>query len=286
MKQLRIAKQITSRESESLDKYLNEISKVRLIDADEEAELAKRIRDGDTMALDKLTKANLRFVVSVAKQYQNRGLSLNDLINEGNVGLIRAGQRFDETRGFKFISYAVWWIRQSIVQALGEHSRIVRLPFNRLTAMNKAARVSSELEQIHHRDPSSEELAQALSTTAQAVDENMMLSYKYVSMDCPNPIDGETSLLDLLINENSDVPDDSLMVESLKTEIGYALSVLSARESQVLIFYYGLNGERSQTLEEIGARFNITRERVRQLKNRATAQLQRYCRKKLKTFLG
>lgn len=286
MKQLRIAKQITNRESESLDKYLLEISKVSLINVDEEIELAKRIREGDMAALDKLTKANLRFVVSVAKQYQNRGVSLNDLINEGNVGLIKAGMRFDETRGFKFISYAVWWIRQSIVQALAEHSRIVRLPLNRVNAINKASRAMSELEQQYQREPSAEELATALSTTAEDINKNILLSSKHLSMDSVNPIDGETSLLDLLVNENSDVPDDSLMLESLKAEIGYALSMLSVRESQVLIFYYGLNGEKSQTLEEIGTRFNITRERVRQVKDRATEQLRRSCRKKLMAFLG
>lgn len=285
MKQLKIAKQITNRESESLEKYFQEISKVSMIQADEEAVLAKRIREGDEMALVKLTKANLRFVVSVAKQYQNRGLSLNDLINEGNVGLIKAGKRFDETRGFKFISYAVWWIRQSIIQALAEHSRMVRLPFNRVADLNKASRTISDLEQQHHRDPSRQELAQALSTTVERVDETMNLFSKHVSMDSSNLNDGDTSLLDLLINENATKPDESLMVESLKTEIGYALSILSERESQVLILYFGLNGERSQTLEEIAQHFKLTRERVRQLKERATKQLRRSCRSKLMAFL-
>jgi RNA polymerase primary sigma factor len=287
MKQLRISKQITNRETESLDKYLNEIAKVDLITSDLEAELARKIREGDSMALEKLTKANLRFVVSVAKQYQNRGLSLNDLINEGNIGLIKAGQKFDETRGFKFISYAVWWIRQAIMQALAEQSRIVRLPLNRVGSLNKMSRTFSDLEQKYQREPSAEEMAEALSITVENLNENMSISGRHVSVDSPFQVGEEGSLLDVIADENADVPDDSLMLESLKTEIEFALSVLTEREAQVLICYYGLNGHRSMTLDEIGSRFKITRERVRQLKERATTQLRKSGRsKKLMGYLG
>jgi RNA polymerase primary sigma factor len=287
MKQLKITKQITNRENESLDKYLNEIAKVDLITSDMEAELARKIREGDPIALEKLTKANLRFVVSVAKQYQNRGLSLNDLINEGNIGLIKAAQKFDETRGFKFISYAVWWIRQSIMQALAEQSRIVRLPLNRVGSLNKISKVFSSLEQQFQREPSAEELAQALSIPVENVNENLAISARQVSVDMPFQSGEEGSLLDVLADESAGVPDDALMRESLRSEITSALSALSEREAEVLISYYGLNGGQAMNLEEIAARFNLTRERVRQLKERATKQLRKSSvSKKLMAYLG
>ena len=287
MKQLKISKQITNRETESLDKYLNEIGKVDLITSDAEAELARKIREGDSIALEKLTKANLRFVVSVAKQYQNRGLSLNDLINEGNLGLIKAGRKFDETRGFKFISYAVWWIRQAIMQALAEQSRIVRLPLNRVGSLNRISRTFSDLEQKFQREPSADEVADALAMTVETVNENIGLSGRHLSVDSPFRSDEEGTLLDVIENKDADVPDDSLINESLKNEIGQALSVLTERESNVLVLYYGLNGEQAMTLEEIGLRFNITRERVRQLKERATQQLRKSRgSKKLMAYLG
>jgi RNA polymerase primary sigma factor len=287
MKQLKISKQITNREAESLDKYLTEIGKVDLISSDEEAELARRIREGDAVALEKLTKANLRFVVSVAKQYQNRGLSLNDLINEGNIGLIKAGQKFDETRGFKFISYAVWWIRQSIMQALAEQSRIVRLPLNRVGSLNKISSVFASLEQKFQREPSVDELAGALSTTVEDIYENMRLSARYVSVDSPFQNGEEGSLLDVIADENADEPDQSLMVESLKNEIRSALTVLTERESEVIMLYYGLEGNQSMTLEEIGIKFNVSRERVRQLKEHATRQLRKSVRsRRLMAYLG
>nr|HAD50186.1 RNA polymerase subunit sigma [Algoriphagus sp.] len=273
MRQLKISKQITNRESQSLDKYLQEIGKVDLLTADEEVVLAKRIREGDQLALEKLTKANLRFVVSVAKQYQNQGLSLGDLINEGNLGLIKAAQRFDETRGFKFISYAVWWIRQSILQALAEQSRIVRLPLNRVGSLNKISKTFSELEQKFEREPSPEELAEVLEVTASEVVDTMKISGRHVSMDAPFVQGEENSLLDVLENDGDEKPDDGLMNDSLRKEVQRALSTLTQREADVITLYFGLNGEHAMTLEEIGEKFNLTRERVRQIKEKAIRRL-------------
>ena len=287
MRQLKISKQITNRESQSLDKYLQEIGKVDLLTADEEVVLAKRIREGDQLALEKLTKANLRFVVSVAKQYQNQGLSLGDLINEGNLGLIKAAQRFDETRGFKFISYAVWWIRQSILQALAEQSRIVRLPLNRVGSLNKISKTFSELEQKFEREPSPEELAEVLEITANEVVETMKISGRHVSMDAPFVQGEENSLLDVLENDGDEKPDDGLMTDSLRKEVQRALSTLTQREADVITLYFGLNGEHAMTLEEIGEKFNLTRERVRQIKEKAIRRLRHTSRSKtLKPYLG
>ena len=287
MRQLKISKQITNRESQSLDKYLQEIGKVDLLTADEEVVLAKRIREGDQLALEKLTKANLRFVVSVAKQYQNQGLSLGDLINEGNLGLIKAAQRFDETRGFKFISYAVWWIRQSILQALAEQSRIVRLPLNRVGSLNKISKTFSELEQKFEREPSPEELAEVLEITANEVVDTMKISGRHVSMDAPFVQGEENSLLDVLENDGDEKPDDGLMTDSLRKEVQRALSTLTQREADVITLYFGLNGEHSMTLEEIGEKFNLTRERVRQIKEKAIRRLRHTSRSKtLKPYLG
>ncbi|MFC3414545.1 MAG: sigma-70 family RNA polymerase sigma factor [Bacteroidota bacterium] len=287
MRQLKISKQITNRESQSLDKYLQEIGKVDLLTADEEVVLAKRIREGDQLALEKLTKANLRFVVSVAKQYQNQGLSLGDLINEGNLGLIKAAQRFDETRGFKFISYAVWWIRQSILQALAEQSRIVRLPLNRVGSLNKISKTFSELEQKFEREPSPEELAEVLEVTASEVVDTMKISGRHVSMDAPFVQGEENSLLDVLENDGDEKPDDELMNDSLRKEVQRALSTLTQREADVITLYFGLNGEQAMTLEEIGEKFNLTRERVRQIKEKAIRRLRHTSRSKtLKPYLG
>jgi RNA polymerase primary sigma factor len=287
MRQLKISKQITNRESQSLDKYLQEIGKVDLLTADEEVILAKRIREGDQLALEKLTKANLRFVVSVAKQYQNQGLSLGDLINEGNLGLIKAAQRFDETRGFKFISYAVWWIRQSILQALAEQSRIVRLPLNRVGSLNKISKTFSELEQKFEREPSPEELAEVLEVTAGEVVDTMKISGRHVSMDAPFVQGEENSLLDVLENDGEEKPDDGLMNDSLRKEVQRALSTLTQREADVITLYFGLNGEHAMTLEEIGEKFNLTRERVRQIKEKAIRRLRHTSRSKnLKPYLG
>jgi RNA polymerase primary sigma factor len=287
MRQLKISKQITNRESQSLDKYLQEIGKVDLLTPDEEVELAKRIRDGDQMALEKLTKANLRFVVSVAKQYQNQGLSLGDLINEGNLGLIKAAQRFDETRGFKFISYAVWWIRQSILQALAEQSRIVRLPLNRVGSLNKISKTFSELEQKYEREPSPDELADVLEVTTSEVVDTMKISGRHVSMDAPFVQGEENSLLDVLENDTEETPDTGLMTDSLRKEVQRALSTLTQREADVITLYFGLNGEHSMTLEEIGEKFNLTRERVRQIKEKAIRRLRHTSRSKaLKPYLG
>ena len=276
MRQLKISKQITNRESESLDKYLQEIGKVDLITSDEEVILAKRIREGDQLALEKLTKANLRFVVSVAKQYQSSGLTLGDLINEGNLGLIKAAQRFDETRGFKFISYAVWWIRQSIMQALAEQSRIVRLPLNRVGTINRISKAFSDLEQKYQREPSPEELAEVLEITSEEVSDTLKISGRHISMDAPFVQGEENGLLDVLINENEEKPDSMLMSDSLRREIQRTLSTLTQRESDVISFYFGLNGNSSMTLEEIGYKYNLTRERVRQIKEKATRRL-RHC---------
>ena len=287
MRQLKISKQITNRESQSLDKYLQEIGKVDLLTADEEVELAKRIREGDQMALEKLTKSNLRFVVSVAKQYQNQGLTLGDLINEGNLGLIKAAQRFDETRGFKFISYAVWWIRQSILQALAEQSRIVRLPLNRVGSLNKISKTFSELEQKYEREPSPDELAECLEVTASEIVDTMKISGRHISMDAPFVQGEENSLLDVLENDSEDTPDAELMNDSLRREVQRALSTLTQREADVVSLYFGLNGEPSMTLEEIGEKFNLTRERVRQIKEKAIRRLRHTSRSKaLKPYLG
>ncbi|MCG2461131.1 sigma-70 family RNA polymerase sigma factor [Flavobacteriaceae bacterium F89] len=287
MRQLKITKQVTNRETASLDKYLQEIGKVDLITADEEVELAQRIKAGDQVALEKLTKANLRFVVSVAKQYQNQGLTLPDLINEGNLGLIKAAQRFDETRGFKFISYAVWWIRQSILQALAEQSRIVRLPLNKIGSINKINKTFAFLEQAHERQPSAEEIAKELDMTVEDVKQSLKNSGRHVSMDAPL-IDGEDSnLYDVLRSGESPNPDKELLHESLRTEIERALETLTPREADVIRLYFGLAGQHSMTLEEIGETFDLTRERVRQIKEKAIRRLKHTSRSKiLKTYLG
>jgi len=287
MRQLKISKQITNRESQSLDKYLQEIGKVDLITAEMEVDLAKRIKQGDQAALEKLTKANLRFVVSVAKQYQNNGLTLGDLINEGNVGLIKAAMRFDETRGFKFISYAVWWIRQSILQALAEQSRVVRLPLNRVGSLNKISRTFSELEQKFQREPSAEELAEVMEVTVEEVESTMRVAGKHVSVDAPFAQGEENNLLDVLENNSEKNPDSGLMMDSLKLEVSRALSTLTERESEVISFYFGLNGKHPMTLEEIGDKFKLTRERVRQIKEKATRRLRHTSRSKsLQSYLG
>ncbi|MCH8033152.1 MAG: sigma-70 family RNA polymerase sigma factor [Bacteroidetes bacterium] len=284
---MKIFKQFTYRESQSLDKYLQEIGKVDLLTAEEEIELAIKIKEGDKKALEKLTKANLRFVVSVAKQYQNQGLSLGDLINEGNLGLIKAGKRFDETRGFKFISYAVWWIRQSILQALAEQSRIVRLPLNRVGALSKIGRAYSNLEQEFEREPSADELAEELDMDVKEVTDTLKISSKHVSVDAPFSSGEENRLLDVIKNDEQPSPDNMLLSESLKTEIASALSTLPEREAEVLRLYYGLETEHSMTLEEIGEKFNLTRERVRQIKEKAIRRLRHASKSKhLRTYLG
>ena len=287
MRQLKITKQVTNRETASLDKYLQEIGKVDLITADEEVELAQRIKAGDQIALEKLTKANLRFVVSVAKQYQNQGLTLPDLINEGNLGLIKAAQRFDETRGFKFISYAVWWIRQSILQALAEQSRIVRLPLNKIGSINKINKMYAFLEQENERPPSAEEIAKKLDMTVNDVKESMKNSGRHVSMDAPL-IEGEDSnLYDVLNSGESPNPDKVLLHESLRIEINRALETLTPREADVVKLYFGLGEHQPMTLEEIGETFDLTRERVRQIKEKAIRRLKHTSRSKiLMTYLG
>lgn len=284
---MKITKQFTNRESQSLDKYLQEIGKVDLLTPDEEIELAIRIKKNDHLALEKLVKANLRFVVSVSKQYQNQGLSLGDLINEGNLGLIKAARRFDETRGFKFISYAVWWIRQSILQALAEQSRIVRLPLNRVGALNKIGKAYSSLEQEYEREPSAHELAQELEMDINEVSETLKISGRAISMDAPFSTGEENRLLDILENEEQPSPDFTLMSESLRDEIERVLATLSERESEVIKLYFGLNKEHSLTLEEIGEKFNLTRERVRQIKEKAIRRLRHASRSKnLRSYLG
>ena len=286
MRQLKITKSITNRESEALDKYLQEIGKEEMISVEEEVELAQRIRKGDKKALERLTKANLRFVGSVAKQYQNQGLSLPDLINEGNVGLIKAAEKFDETRGFKFISYAVWWIRQSILQAIAEQSRIVRLPLNQVGSVNKINKLLNKFEQENERRPSVEEISESLDLPEEKIDEAMSVNTRHVSVDAPF-VDGEdNSLLDVLINDDAPMADRSLLMESLKSEINNALKVLNDRERGVIEAFYGIN-QPEMTLEEIGVKFGLTRERVRQIKEKAIRRL-RTCTKKhtLKTFLG
>ncbi|MCB9233404.1 MAG: RNA polymerase sigma factor RpoD/SigA [Bacteroidia bacterium] len=288
MRQLKISKQITNRESQSLDKYLQEIGKVELLTPDDEVELARRIREGDQEALEKLTKANLRFVVSVAKQYQNQGLSLGDLINEGNLGLIKAAKRFDETRGFKFISYAVWWIRQSILQALAEQSRIVRLPLNRVGALNKIGKAFSKLEQAFEREPSAEEIAEVLEGMSETeVSDTLKISGRHISMDAPLVQGEENRLLDVLENEEEPDPDSGLINESLSKEVERALSTLTQREAEVIRLYFGIGVEHSLTLEEIGEKFDLTRERVRQIKEKAIRRLRHTSRSKgLKAYLG
>ena len=287
MRQLKIAKQITNRESQSLEKYLQEIGRVDLITADEEVQLMQRIRGGDQMAFEKLVKANLRFVVSVAKQYHSGGLTLGDLINEGNVGLVKAASRFDETRGFKFISYAVWWIRQSIMQALAEQHRIVRLPVNRISALNRISKNFADLEQKFQREPTVEELAEVMEVGVDEITLNMKVSGRHVSVDAPMKSGEEMKLLDVLEDEDTDTPDSGLMIDSLKHEIQNILSLLTQREADVLTYYYGLNGGRSMTLEEIGFKFDLTRERVRQIKEKATNRLRHSSKSKiLKTYLG
>lgn len=286
MRQLKITKSITNRESASLDKYLQEIGKEELITVEEEVELAQRIKKGDHAALEKLTRANLRFVVSVAKQYQNQGLSLPDLINEGNLGLIKAAEKFDETRGFKFISYAVWWIRQSILQALAEQSRIVRLPLNQVGSLNKINKAYSKFEQEHERKPSPEELAETLELPADKVADTLKVSGRHISVDAPF-VDGEdNSLLDVLPNTDSPNADRALIMESLSREIDRALATLTERESDIVRLFFGI-GCQDMTLEEIGERFGLTRERVRQIKEKAIRRLRHTSRSKLlKTYLG
>lgn len=289
MRQLKIVKQVTNRETASLDKYLLEIGRVDLITAEEEVELARKIKQGDKQALERLTKANLRFVVSVSKQYQNQGLSLPDLINEGNVGLIKAAERFDETRGFKFISYAVWWIRQSILQALAEQARIVRLPLNKIGNINKINRAFSELEQKYERPPSAEELAEYLEVSPEDVRQSLRNNGRHVSMDAPL-IEGDessSSMYDVLPNDSLPGPEKELVNESLRKDIQRSLSTLTAREGEILRMYYGLNGKYPLTLEEIGDRFDLTRERVRQIKEKAIRRLKHTSRSKiLKSYLG
>ena len=287
MRQLKITKQVTNRETASLDKYLQEIGKVDLITAEEEVELAQKIRAGDTNALDKLTKANLRFVVSVAKQYQNQGLTLPDLINEGNLGLIKAAKRFDETRGFKFISYAVWWIRQSTLQALAEQSRIVRLPLNKIGSINKINKMYAFLEQANERVPSAEEIAKELDMTVSDVKESMKNSGRHVSMDAPLVEGEDSNLYDVLRSGESPNPDRNLLHESLRTEIERALETLTPREADVVRLYFGLGEKHAMTLEEIGETFDLTRERVRQIKEKAIRRLKHTSRSRiLKTYLG
>ncbi|MBL7989758.1 MAG: RNA polymerase sigma factor RpoD/SigA [Chlorobi bacterium] len=287
---MRITKQYTNRESQSLDRYLQEIGKVELLTPDMEIELAKRIKRGGAegeRALEQLVKANLRFVVSVAKQYQNQGLSLGDLINEGNLGLIKAAKRFDETRGFKFISYAVWWIRQSILQALAEQSRIVRLPLNRVGALNKIGKKFSELEQLYEREPTAAELAEELDMTMTEVTDTIKISGRHLSVDAPFAQGEDNRLLDVLVSESQPAPDQGLMSESLKIEVRRALSTLSEREAEVIRLYFGLDREHSLTLEEIGERFQLTRERVRQIKEKAIRRLRHTSRSKsLRAYLG
>ena len=286
MRQLKITKSITNRESASLDKYLQEIGKEELITVEEEVELAQRIKKGDQAALEKLTRANLRFVVSVAKQYQNQGLSLPDLINEGNLGLIKAAEKFDETRGFKFISYAVWWIRQSILQALAEQSRIVRLPLNQVGSLNKINKAYSKFEQEHERRPSPEELADSLELPAEKVADTLRVSGRHISVDAPFVEGEDNSLLDVLVNNDSPNADRSLIMESLAREIERALATLTERESDIIRMFFGI-GCQEMTLEEIGERFGLTRERVRQIKEKAIRRLRHTSRSKLlKSYLG
>ncbi len=287
MRQLKITKQVTNRETASLDKYLQEIGKVDLITAEQEVELARKIKQGDKLALEKLTKANLRFVVSVSKQYQNQGLTLPDLINEGNLGLIKAAQRFDETRGFKFISYAVWWIRQSILQALAEQSRIVRLPLNKIGSINKINKASARLEQGFEREPNVKEIAGELDMTETEVKESMRNAGRHVSMDAPLIQDEDNTMYDVLKSDEAITPETGLLYESLRKEIDRAISTLTQREADVVKLYFGLNAQHPMTLEEIGEKFDLTRERVRQIKEKAIRRLKHTSRSKiLKSYLG
>ncbi len=287
MRQLKIIKQVTNRETPALDKYLHEIGKVDLINAEEEVELARRIKNGDEKAMDQLIRANLRFVVSVSKQYQNQVLSLPDLINEGKLGLIKAAQRFDETRGFKFISYAVWWIRQSILQALAEQARIVRLPLNKIGSINKINKAFAELEQKFEREPSIQEIAEVVEMAPNDVKEALKSAGRHVSMDAPLIQDEETTLYDIILSKDSPSPDKGLLTDSLRKEIERVLSTLTYREASILRLYFGLNGKHPYTLEEIGEEFNLTRERVRQIKEKAIKRLKNATRcKLLKAYLG
>ncbi|WP_179414702.1 sigma-70 family RNA polymerase sigma factor [Mucilaginibacter sp. E4BP6] len=286
MRQLKITQSITNRESQSLDKYLHEIGKVDLITAEEEVILAQKIREGDQAALERLTKTNLRFVVSVAKQYQNQGLTLGDLINEGNLGLIKAAKRFDETKGFKFISYAVWWIRQSILQAIAEQSRIVRLPLNQVGSLSKISKAFSKLEQEYEREPSPEELADILETTVDKISDTLSNSGRHVSMDAPFVQGEENTLLDVLENHEPNT-DSNLINESLSEEIKRSLSTLTEREREIVVLFFGLGANSPLSLEEIGEKFNLTRERVRQIKDKALQRLRHTSRSKiLKSYLG
>lgn len=289
MRQLKIAKQVTNRETASLDKYLQEIGRVDLITPDEEVELARRIRMGDKAALERLTKANLRFVVSVSKQYQNQGLALPDLINEGNVGLIKAAERFDETRGFKFISYAVWWIRQSILQALAEQARIVRLPLNKIGSINKINKAYSELEQKFERPPSAEEMAEFLGCTTEEIKQSLSHNGRHVSMDAPL-VEGDessSSMYDVLSNDSMPGPESNLVLESLRKDIERSLTALTPRECDVVKLFYGLEGRAPMSLDEIGYRFDLTRERVRQIKEKAIRRLKHSSKNRiLKSYLG
>lgn len=287
MRQLKIIKQVTNRETVSLDKYLHEIGKVDLLTADEEVTYARKLKEGDEEALNKLVKANLRFVVSVAKQYQNQGLSLPDLINEGNLGLIKAAQRFDETRGFKFISYAVWWIRQSILQALAEQARIVKLPLNKIGSINKVNKAFSDLEQKYEREPSVAELVEVLELATDDVKEALRSSNRHLSMDAPLTQDDDSNLYDVILSHDSPAPDRGLLNDSLRKEIERALATLTPREANIIRLYFGLNGKHPHTLEEIGEEFDLTRERVRQIKEKAIKRLKQTTRSKiLKTYLG
>jgi RNA polymerase primary sigma factor len=289
MRQFKISKQVTNRESASLDKYLQEISRMDLISAEEEVELAQKIKAGDQNALERLTKANLRFVISVSKQYQNQGLTLPDLINEGNLGLIKAAQRFDETRGFKFISYAVWWIRQSILQALAEQARIVRLPLNKIGSINRINKAFSELEQRLERPPSADELAELLECTSDEIRQSMAINGKHFSLDAPmvEGDDSSSNMYDILLNDSLPSPEIELVSESLRIEINRSLSTLTQREGDVVRLYYGLNGKYPLTLEEIGEQFELTRERVRQIKEKAIRRLKHTARSRmLKSYLG
>lgn len=287
MRQLKIIKQVTNRETPSLDKYLHEIGKIELLSAEEEVELARRIKKDDSDALDRLIKANLRFVVSVSKQYQNQGLSLPDLINEGNLGLIKAAQRFDETRGFKFISYAVWWIRQSILQALAEQARIVRLPLNKIGSINKINRTLQELEQKFEREPTPEEIAIMLKVAPEDVKDAIKNSSRHISMDAPLTFDDDVTMHDVIAKKDFDGPDLGLINDSLKKEIERTLSTLTDREGDIIRLYFGLNGKHAHTLEEIGQEFGLTRERVRQIKEKAIKKLKNTTRSKnLKSYLG
>ncbi|HOZ15672.1 MAG TPA: RNA polymerase sigma factor RpoD/SigA [Tenuifilaceae bacterium] len=287
MRQLKIIKQVTNREAVSLDKYLHEIGKVDLLTADEEVNLARKLKEGDEDAMAKLVKANLRFVVSVAKQYQNQGLSLPDLINEGNVGLIKAAQRFDETRGFKFISYAVWWIRQSILQALAEQARIVKLPLNKIGSINKVNRALTELEQKFEREPTIGELSETLELAPDDIKEALRSNSRHISMDAPLTQDEDGNMYDVILSPDSPQPDRGLLNESLRREIERALATLTPREANIIRLYFGLNGKHPHTLEEIGEEFDLTRERVRQIKEKALKRLKQATRSKiLKSYLG